>query len=94
MTELKASGRGAAGPLLSQTVVTDGEWHRIGLVWDGSYRHLYVDGAEVANDAEPLTGLESANGGLYFGAGGTLAPGTFFWGLIDDIRIYNRAVSP
>jgi len=22
------------------------------------------------------------------------APGTFFSGLIDDIRIYNRAVSP
>ena len=94
MTELKPSGRGATGPLLSQTVITDGEWHRMGFVWDGSYRHLYVDGAEVANDAAPLSGLESAEGGLYFGVGSTLAPGTYFWGLIDDIRIYNRAVSP
>jgi len=94
MTELKASGRGAAGPLVSQIVITDGEWHRIGLVWDGSYRHLYVDGAEVANDAAPLSGLESAEGGMYFGVGSALAPGTFFSGLIDDVRIYNRAVSP
>jgi len=94
MTELKASGRGAGGPLLSQTVITGGEWHRLGLVWNGSYRYLYVDGAEVAKDAAPLSSLEDAYGGLYFGVGSTLAPGTFFSGLIDDIRIYNRVVDP
>ncbi len=94
MTELKASGRGAPGPLLSQTFITDGNWHRIALVWDGSYRHLYVDGVEVAKDAAPLSGLEDAHGGLYFGAASTLAPGTFWSGLIDDVRIYSRAVRP
>jgi hypothetical protein len=26
--------------------------------------------------------------------GGTLAPGSFFSGLIDDIRIYSRVASP
>ena len=94
MTEIKASGRSAPGPLQSQTSITDGQWHRIGFVWDGSYRHLYVDGIEVAMDVEPLSGLESAEGGLHYGAGSALAPGTFFSGLIDDIRIYNRVVSP
>ena len=94
MTELKASGRGATGPLLSQTVITDSGWHRIALVWDGSYRRLYVDGAEVADDAEPLSSLESANGGLYIGTGNAMAPGTFFSGLIDDVRIYNRVLVP
>jgi hypothetical protein len=63
-------------------------------LWDGSYRHLYVDGAEVANDAAPLSGLGSAEGGLCFGAGSTLTPSVFFSGLIDEIRIHNRAVSP
>jgi len=94
MTELKASGRGAAGPLLSEAIITDGDWHRIGLAWDGSYRRLYVDGAEVAKDAAPLSSLEDAYGGLYFGVGSDLAPGTFFSGLIDDVRIYNRVVPP
>ena len=94
ITELKASGRSAAGPLLSQTVITDGEWHRMALVWDGSCRHLYVDGVEVAKDTAPLSALEDAYSGLYFGVGSTLAPGTFFSGLIDDMRIYNRAVKP
>jgi hypothetical protein len=94
MTELKGSGRSSGGPLLSPAVITDGTWHLIGLVWDGSYRHLYVDGVEVAKDATPLSSLESTNGGLYFATGGTLAPGTFWSGLIDDVRIYNVAVSP
>jgi len=94
MTELTNSGRSSVGPMLSQANITDGNWHRIGFVWDGSYRHLYVDGAEVARDAATLSDLESADGGLYFGVGSTLTPGTFFSGLIDDVRIYNRVVKP
>jgi hypothetical protein len=39
MAELKESGR-SGKPLESQTNITDGEWHRIGLVWDGAYRTL------------------------------------------------------
>jgi hypothetical protein len=92
-SDLKQPGRGGA-PLLSQTEITDGEWHRIGFVWDGSYRHLYVDEGEVATDDVPLSGLKSLGGGLYFGAGGNLSSDTFFSGLIDDVRIYNRAVIP
>jgi hypothetical protein len=63
-------------------------------VWDGSYRTLHVGDIEVARDAKVLPGLASAEGGLYLGAGATLAPDTLFFGLIDDVRIYNRAVSP
>jgi len=55
---------------------------------------LYVDGAEVAQDAASLSGLATAEGGLHLGVGSALAPGTFFSGLIDDVRIYNRAGSP
>ncbi len=90
-TELTSSGRGG-GPLRSETVITDGDWHRIGLVWDGYHRTLTVDGAVVAEDAQ--TGLMASDQGLYIGAGSTLAPGTFFSGVIDDVRIYNRAESP
>ncbi len=94
MTELADAGRSSVGPMFSQAIITDGDWHRIGFVWDDLYRHLYVDGVEVAKDACPLPDLKGVDGGLYFGAGSTLAQGTFFSGLIDDVRIYNRAVSP
>jgi len=91
MTELKASGRGAT-ELLSQTIITDGNWYRIGFVWDGSNRTLYVDGIVVAEDTQ--TDLESSYNGLYIGTGNAMEPGTYFSGLIDDVRIYNRAITP
>jgi hypothetical protein len=91
MTELKSSDQ-LAGPLISERVITDGKWHRIGLVWDGLHRRLYVDGVIVAEDTQD--GLESSESGLNIGAGKIMQPGTYFTGLIDDIRIYDRAVSP
>jgi hypothetical protein len=91
MTELKGSGR-TAGVLQSQTVVTDGDWHRVGLVWDGLYRRLYVDDVVVVEDTQD--GLEISSNGLYIGTGKSMEDGTFWSGLIDDVRIYNRAVHP
>ena len=81
-------------PLASESVITDGQWHHVGLVYDfdGLHRHLYVDGAEVANDSDVVGGVGS-NGGLYFGVGPALQTGTFWSGLIDDVRIYDEVLS-
>jgi len=92
MTELDDSGRFGT-PLSSQACITDGNWHRIALVWDNSYRHLYVDGAQVAKDGAPLSAVHGSDGGLYLGVGSTFAPGSFFSGLIDDVRIYDVALT-
>ncbi|MCP4260167.1 MAG: hypothetical protein GY774_22015, partial [Planctomycetes bacterium] len=91
MTELTGSGR-STGPLLSETTITDGDWHRIAFVWDRSNRTLYVDSVAVAHDTQDSL-TDSANG-LYIGTGSDMMPGTFFSGLIDDVRIYNRVVRP
>ncbi|MBL7186999.1 MAG: hypothetical protein ISS70_11825 [Phycisphaerae bacterium] len=97
-TDLKnpaGTGRGAlpeGPPLICSTVVTDGDWHRVGVVRDGSNRILYVDDVEVARDRAKA--LESSYAGLYIGAGSALEPGTFWSGLIDDVLIYNGAVKP
>jgi hypothetical protein len=91
VTELKGSGR-SAGPLRSQTIITDGTWHRIGFVWDGSHRTLYVDDVVVAKDTQDS--LEGSSNGLYFGVGSNLTVASFFSGLIDDIRIYDRVIHP
>jgi hypothetical protein len=88
-------GRFRPEPLDSQSVVTDDQWHHIGFVWDGSYRYLYVDGIEVDRDTQAITAasLKHCDGGLYIGTSKTLDTGTFFSGLIDDVRIYNVALS-
>jgi len=89
-TELKA---GLGGKVLSSSVViTDGQWHRVGFVRDGTSRILYVDGVEAARDTQ--SGIAGSTNGLYIGAGSKLTAGTFWSGLIDDVRIYNRAVQP
>ena len=91
MTELQGTVP-SASPLQSQTIITDGLWHRIGFVWDGSNRTLYVDGIVVAEDTQ--ANLEGSDNGLYIGTGKNMEPGTYWSGLIDDIRIYDRAVYP
>jgi len=91
MTKLKSSGRSGC-PLLSQTNITDGNWHHIGLVWDGANRILYVDDVAVAEDTQ--ANLEGSDNGLYIGTGNDMEVGTYWSGLIDDVRIYNRIVIP
>ena len=89
MTELRFLGK-TSRPLQSPTVITDGNWHRIGLTWDGSNRILYVDDVQVASDTYDKGYLV---GDLQIGAGKNLDPGTFWFGLIDDVRIYKRAIT-
>ena len=91
ITELKGTSR-SASPLLSQTIITDDNWHRIAIVWDRSLRTLYVDGVMVAQDTQD--NLAASDGGLYLGCGKAMEAGTYWSGLIDDVRIYNRAVLP
>ena len=90
ITELKASGRSGV-PLRLQTVITDGNWHRVSLTWDGKNRILYVDDIEAK---DTWTSLVGSQGGLNIGAGSALSAGSFWSGLIDDVRIYDRAVTP
>jgi hypothetical protein len=77
---------------MSDAVVADGNWHRVGLVWDGANRSLYVDDILVATDTQSK--LVGSGGGLNIGCDKNLSPGSFWSGMIDDVRIYNRAVIP
>ena len=57
----------------SEFIITDGQWHHIGFIWDDSYRFLYVDDIEVAKDTKSLTkALMYSNEGLYIGASNDL----------------------
>ncbi len=93
MTRVTDGGR-ITTPLVSDQVITDGQWHRVRLVWTGSRRSLYVDGQEVAADERDLGNLRASSAGFLLGAGEDFAPGTFWSGMVDDVRFYNRAVKP
>jgi hypothetical protein len=77
--------------LWSQTVITDGDWHHIGLVRNGSRRALYVDGVEAAEDTQ--VGLEGSDGDLLIGAKDIRDADSLWSGLIDDVHFYSRGLS-
>lgn len=84
-------GGAATTNLTADCVVTDGEWHLVGVVWDGALRHLYADGVQVAVDAAPLGKLLSADGRMYLGSSKTPTTQSSLWlGSIDDLRIWNQ----
>jgi hypothetical protein len=91
MTQLK-SGNRTSKALCADAVITDGAWHRVGFVWNGSHRRLYVDDALVAEDTDAR--LAKCSGGLNIACGKFMATNTLFAGLIDDVRVYRRAVQP
>jgi hypothetical protein len=70
------------------TNVVPGSWYFVAATYDGSVHRLFVNAEEVANGSLPWsTTATDVSIGNYFG-------GThFFNGTIDDIRIYNRALS-
>ncbi len=90
-TELKGPGRPGT-VLSSDAVITDGQWHHIGIVWDGSTRILYVDQQEVARDMQ--LSVPASQGGFLIGVAANADPTTLFAGTIDDIRVYRRVVVP
>jgi glucose/arabinose dehydrogenase/fibronectin type 3 domain-containing protein len=67
-----------------------GVWTNVALTYDGSILRLYVNGAQVATKA--MTG-PIATGSSPLWIGGNQPYGEFFNGLLDDIRVYNRALT-
>ena len=84
------SGSTCDTDVYSNTSVNDGEWHYVVGVRDGSNLHMYVDGvlentgsisdSDYSNNS-PIT-IGAYNSGDYY-----------FSGSIDDVRIYNRALT-
>jgi chitodextrinase len=65
-------------------------WTHVALSYDGATLRLYVNGNQVASKAQ--TGaIEANNNPLWIG--GNQPYGEYFNGLIDDVRVYNRALS-
>lgn len=93
-TGLTDGGRFTKDLISSVPIPVDDQWHQVTLIWDGSLRHLYFDNVQVAVDPAPLHPLRDFQTGLYFGASQNLAPDSFWSGLIDDIRIYDKDLLP
>ncbi len=63
-------------------------WTHVALTYDGAHMRLYVDGALADTTAVP--GVEPTNGPLSIGCSDEFDD--YFNGMIDEVRIYNRAL--
>ena len=68
-----------------------GQWQHLAATFDGTTARFYVNGVETANRA--FTGNVGDSNVWRIGAYGPTAGG-FFDGIIDEVRIYNRAITP
>lgn len=80
---MSLDGRWAGNMLVSKAALERGRWHHVAGVYDGKERRIYVDGQLDAR--EPVTGTISRGGKVTIGQG--------FTGLIDELKVWNRALS-
>jgi hypothetical protein len=66
------------------------EWTHLATTYDGARQRLYVNGVLVASRAQTGS-IVVANQPLRIG--GNNSSGEFFQGMIDEVRVYNRALS-
>lgn len=72
--------------------VTANTWTHVATVYDGSEQVLYKNGERVYSRTQ--TGAIGSNGSkLLIGARGSTSPRNFFGGMIDEVNIYDRALS-
>ena len=65
-----------------------GEWHHVAVTRDGASWRLFVDGTNVKTNTDPRA-IPGANADLTIGR----AEDTWFEGLLDEVAIYDRALS-
>ncbi|MBX2999367.1 MAG: proprotein convertase P-domain-containing protein [Caldilineaceae bacterium] len=75
---------------LNTQIPADTEWHHHCVVYEGSTLTYYLDGQSLASTAVSLN--TAPNTALLAGIRPDLAANTSFDGLIDDVRLYDRAL--
>ena len=69
-------------------------WHHIAAVGDGTSLVIYVDGQEVATGGNATASYGDSTDPFNIGGGGIWdASGNWFYGSMDDVRVYDRALT-
>jgi len=93
ISDTTPSGSNATG----STNVNDGQWHHVAGTYDGASYSLYVDG-KLDGSMDASGAIDTWDGyffciGAHYKKGDERDPRRFFDGLIDDVRIYDKALS-
>ncbi len=84
---------GTSFPVVSGgSLLAANTWTHVAATWDGSVMRVYLNGIQVASRAA-IGSLVNSSGQLSIG-GHRFLSSEYFNGILDEIRIYNRALSP
>ncbi len=82
---------------INPSALMDGKWHLVSGKYDGTQMRTYVDGKQTAIGQElqqmVISGPLDTSGSEPAYVGSSVGTGDFFTGFIDDLRLYNRALS-
>lgn len=74
---------------VNPTQINDEQWHHIVCIWDDGDMSMYIDGEFIHSDDGSTVDFEMTY--IYLGQ---MASGTrYFTGLMDDVQIYNHALT-
>ncbi|MCK5176788.1 MAG: LamG domain-containing protein, partial [Candidatus Aenigmarchaeota archaeon] len=85
---------GTAHLVNSTTDINDNEWHHVVGTYDGTTMKIYIDGNLEDTNTDFSGNLSTNDGNVRIGADYQATPDNFFKGTIDEVLIWNRALSP
>src|SRR5690606_26358707 len=79
---------GNTGSLWSPVMppIPDTDWHNLAYIYDNGYQQIWLDNQLVIADSLQQNFVTQSNHGVTIGE--------YFSGAMDDIRFYDRALSP
>jgi hypothetical protein len=87
-----SSGGQIAGVSSSAGAITAGQWYFVAATYDGAQAKVYVNGV-LAGTAAVTLHVGNREGPLYIGATSPFANNNNFGGLIDEVELYDQALS-
>ncbi|MFD2550992.1 LamG-like jellyroll fold domain-containing protein [Bizionia sediminis] len=94
MGRFEVSWKAASGTLqriTSNTVIPAGTWHHLAIIYESGEAKLYIDG--ILDNQAPKQSPPTTNEVFLLGAAAAAAPEAYFTGFIDEVRVWNTALT-
>ena len=77
--------------ITSSVVIPENQWHQVAIIYKSGIATLYIDG--IADTISTLNPPEITSQSFYIGAANKNTPTNFFKGNIDEVRVWDKAIS-
>jgi hypothetical protein len=75
-----------------EEAIVIGQWHHLAVTYDGAAKRVYIDGTEKQTSAYSIPLMYDGNP-MKIGCDDNTPEGLFFAGTLDDLQLYDRALT-